>query len=44
MTAEEAQKALEKASMEKGVLLQVQTSKGGVQYVLLKSNASKSNG
>jgi serine protease Do len=34
---EEAQKALEKASLEKGVLLQVQSPKSGTSYVLLKS-------
>jgi serine protease Do len=43
-SAEEAQKALEKASLQKGVLLQVRTAKGGVQYVLLQANTNKSNG
>ena len=33
------QKVVEKASLEKGCLLQVRTSQGGTSYVLLKSQA-----
>jgi serine protease Do len=36
-TAEEVQAALDKASLDKGVLLQVTTPQGGTNYVLLKA-------
>ena len=36
-SVEDAQKALAKASLEKGVLLQVESAKGGTSYVLLHS-------
>jgi hypothetical protein len=36
-SAEEAQAALDKASLDKGVLLQVKTPQGGTSYVLLKA-------
>jgi serine protease Do len=39
-TTEEAQKALEKGSYDKGVLLQVQTPQGGTNYVVLKAAAA----
>jgi serine protease Do len=35
-TVEEARKAFDRSSMDKGVLLQVRTPKGGTTYVLLK--------
>jgi serine protease Do len=38
--AAEAQQAVEKASLEKGVLLQVRTAQGGTFYVLLKSSSA----
>lgn len=38
-TAEEARRALDSASLERGVLLQVRSPQGGVNYVLLRSNS-----
>jgi serine protease Do len=38
-TAEDAQKALERGSLEKGVLLQLRTPQGGTSYVLVKSSS-----
>jgi serine protease Do len=38
-TAQEARQALESASLENGVLLQVRSPQGGVNYVLLRSNS-----
>jgi S1-C subfamily serine protease len=40
-TVEEYQKAVEKASLDEGVLLQVRTAPGGTTYVLLKAPASR---
>jgi serine protease Do len=40
-TVEEFQKAVEKASLDEGVLLQVRTALGGTTYVLLKAPASR---
>jgi predicted metalloprotease with PDZ domain len=40
-TVAEAQKALAKGSLEKGVVLQVRTSHGGTTYVLLKAPTSR---
>jgi serine protease Do len=40
-SAAEARTMLEKASLEKGVLLQVQSSEGGVRYVILKALGAK---
>jgi len=40
-TVEEFQKAVEKASLDKGVLLLVRTVQGGTAYVLLKAPASR---
>jgi hypothetical protein len=40
-TAQEVQKALDKGSLEKGVLFQVRTPQGGTTYVLLKAPASR---
>jgi len=39
-SASELKEKLDKASLDKGVMLQVRTPKGGVTYVLLKSNAT----
>lgn len=38
-TAEEARRAFDSASLERGVLLQVRSPQGGVNYVLLRSNS-----
>jgi serine protease Do len=40
-TADEFEKAVEKLSLDEGVLLQVRSAQGGTSYVLLKSPASK---
>jgi hypothetical protein len=40
-TVEEFQKAVEKASLDEGVLLQVRTAQGGTTYVLLKAPAPR---
>jgi serine protease Do len=40
-TVEEFRKAVEKASLDEGVLLQVRTARGGTTYVLLKAPASR---
>ncbi len=40
-TVEEFQKAVEKASLDEGVLLQVRTAPGGTTYVLLRAPASR---
>jgi serine protease Do len=40
-TAQEAQKAMGKGSLEKGVLFQVRTPQGGTTYVLLKAPAAR---
>jgi len=40
-SAEAAQKALEKASLEKGVLLQVKSANAGVSYILLQATGNK---
>jgi serine protease Do len=40
-SAEEFQKAVDKASLDQGVLLQVRTPQGGTTYVLLKAPASR---
>jgi hypothetical protein len=39
-TVEEAKNAMEKCSLEKGVLLQVKAPNTGTSYVLLKTAAS----
>jgi serine protease Do len=38
-SAEEVKKLVEKGSLEKGILLQVQSPRGGVSYVVLKAEA-----
>jgi serine protease Do len=40
-TAQDVQKALDKGSLEKGVLFQVRTPQGGTTYVLLKPPSSR---
>jgi serine protease Do len=40
-SAAEVKEALEKATLDKGVLLQVQSPQGGTSYVLLKATANK---
>ena len=40
-SADEAKTALEKASLDKGVLLQVQSPQGGTRYVVVKALEAK---
>ncbi len=40
-SAQEAQNALEKASLEQGVVLQLQYPDSGVGYVMIKSSAGR---
>jgi hypothetical protein len=39
-SAKELREAVEAASLEKGVLLQVETPQGGTNYVVLKASTS----
>ncbi len=39
-SAEELKENLDKASLEKGVMIQVRTPRGGVTYLMLKSETS----
>jgi hypothetical protein len=39
-SVEEVQKAVEKGSLDKGMLFQVRTPRGGTSYVLLKALAA----